>query len=218
MAITRPYVLIYHLFILLNILPFSCGFGYDFTFELEDNAKTCFSEIYDESELIIFEYRVIRGGKMDVDAKVVSPNGKILYKQKQRQADTYELEPQNGEFKFCFSNEFSTISHKVVFFSIRPKNVKSLSGQLGIKIPTVKSATETSFDTINEYMNTVYDFQRVYRLKEAIGRHLAENLSTGVLYWSIFQTIIVVSTGFGQVLILKFLFTEKRTNNAKVDK
>ncbi|XP_050406593.2 transmembrane emp24 domain-containing protein 3 [Patella vulgata] len=197
----------------VTYLELALGVGYDYTFELEDNAKTCFSEIYDESQEIIFEYKVIRGGKLDVDAKVISPNGKILYKQRQKQFDTFELEPQNGEFKFCFSNEFSTISHKVIFFSIRPKNVKSLSGQLGLKVPTVKSASETSMDNINEYMTAVVDFQRIYRLKEAIGRHLGENLGQRVMWWSVFQTIIIVSTGFGQVLILKFLFTEKRRSS-----
>jgi protein ERP2 len=58
-------------------------------------------------------------------------------------------------------------------------------------------------------MSAVVENQRDYRLKEAIGRHIAEGLHSKVWWWSVGQSMIILLIGFGQVLILKTFFTEK---------
>lgn len=61
--------------------------------------------------------QVISGGKYDVDVFLEDPNGEILYKEVKKQYDAFDhTTTMKGTYKFCFSNEFSTFTHKVVYF------------------------------------------------------------------------------------------------------
>lgn len=183
--------------------------GIALTFELEDRERSCFTETFPGGKRYVFSYQVIRGGNKDVDAWVVSPNGKVLYREQRKEGDEFIFDPSKGDFQFCFGNQFSTITHKLIFFDISPEDVETLAVEAGNKKPTVQTASEASCDEIHFAMAEVFENQRDYRLKEAIGRHLAENLNQRVWWWSLGQAITVLLIGFGQVFILKTFFSEK---------
>jgi len=68
-------------------------------------------------------FQVITGGNYDVDLEIMSPGkpGKrVLYKEIKKQYDsfTWTTDPE-GEYQFCFSNEFSTFTHKLVYFDFQ---------------------------------------------------------------------------------------------------
>ena len=178
-------------------------------FELPDTERFCFSERFEGPIKYIFEYRVIRGGNNDVDAIVKSPNGKVLYKQSKLKGDRFVFETSRGEYSFCFGNEFSTWAHKVIYFDLREEELSSLAGEAGVKRPFVKTAAETSCDAVHETLTSVVEFQRDYRLKESIGRHIAEVLNRIVSWWSITQGCFILLAGFGQVILLRRFFTDK---------
>ena len=56
-------------------------------------------------------------------------------------------------------------------------------------------------------------FQRKYRIRESIGRHLAEQLNKMVSWWSLGQSLVVLLCGIGQVLVLRTFFTDKRRSS-----
>ena len=84
-------------------------------FELPDNEKFCFYEEFTGAKSYRLEFAVLKGGNKDVDVSVESPNGKILYKEIKKQQDIHAFETSLGTYTFCFSNEFSTFTHKVFF-------------------------------------------------------------------------------------------------------
>ncbi|KAK3093738.1 hypothetical protein FSP39_019503 [Pinctada imbricata] len=193
--------------------------GTSLIFELPDKEKTCFYHEFKGASVgksFVFEYRVIRGGNNDIDAWVVSPNGKLLYKELRLSAGIFTFDSSRGDFRFCFGNEFSTFTHKVVSFDLRNEEVANLDVEAGVTVPTVKGASETSCDNIHTEMTTVVNYQREFRLKEALGRHLAERMNQNVSWWSIGQTVVILLTGLGQVFILKTFFTEK-SSTVKVE-
>ena len=60
------------------------------------------------------------GGNYDVDMALTAPNGQQLYKDTKKQYDSFTwTTDKKGEYKFCFSNEFSTFTHKVVYFDFQ---------------------------------------------------------------------------------------------------
>jgi protein ERP2 len=180
--------------------------GTALTFELPDRRRFCLNERFEGPKNYILEYRVIRGGKQDVDVHVKSPNGKILHKNIQAKEGSFEFESSRGDFSFCFSNEFSTWTHKVIFFDLRPTDLESLAGEAGVVKPFVKTSSENSCDEIHEGMTSVVKHQRDYRLKESISRHLAEVLRTHVTWLSVAHTVAILVAGLGQSLILKRFF------------
>ena len=75
--------------------------------------------------------QVILGGNNDIDVEVIGPNKDVIYIGVKKIRDNIMWTTQNeGEYQFCFSNEFSVLSHKVIYFDFEVgdnKPVKSLN-------------------------------------------------------------------------------------------
>lgn len=64
--------------------------------------------------------QVITGGHYDVDCYVEDPNGRTIYRETKKQYDSFPHHAElTGIYTFCFSNEFSTFSHKTVYFNLQ---------------------------------------------------------------------------------------------------
>lgn len=200
------------LFITCKTIAGVSASGTSLIFELPDKENYCFSEEFSGTSVgkrFRFQYKVIRGGNNDVDAKVVSPNGLVLFRELKKHDGAFVFDSSRGEFRFCFGNEFSTFTHKIVYFELQNQEVSNLAVEAGDVVPTVKTSAEASCDVIHEQMSSVVTHQRDYRIKESTGRHLADNMNKGVTWWSVGQTIVILLAGAGQVFLLKTFFTER---------
>jgi len=66
--------------------------------------------------------------------ELFAPNGQVLYKDVKKQYDSFTWTPdQKGTYQFCFSNEFSTFSHKVVYFDLQVGDEKPIVDETGSK-------------------------------------------------------------------------------------
>lgn len=64
--------------------------------------------------------QVITGGNYDVDCFVTDPQDNVLYNEKKKQYDNFShTTTMKGIYKVCFSNEFSTYTHKTVYLHFR---------------------------------------------------------------------------------------------------
>lgn len=58
---------------------------------------------------------------------IEGPSNEIIYQQYKSQFDSHTFIPQvSGVYAVCFSNEFSTFSHKVVYMDFQVGEEKSL--------------------------------------------------------------------------------------------
>ncbi|GMS98523.1 hypothetical protein PENTCL1PPCAC_20698 [Pristionchus entomophagus] len=187
----------------------------ELTFELPDNANQCFYEEIKAGEDVLFEFQVVTGGQYDVDLTVEDPHGKILYKGQKKQYDSVNFKTESpGEYKACFSNEFSTFSHKVVYmdWQIGDGNHSGPKGAAAAQAHAVAANTlDTLATSIGDKLRVVDDYQTHHRLREATGRKRAEELNERVLIWSLGQTAIVVVIGILEVCLLRSFFSDKRS-------
>lgn len=213
---TNVYFLIVSLLMLLCRL--SNGEDISLTIELPDKENWCFGHVFQKAAPYIFSFKVIRGSNNDVNVKVTTPNGRAIYDKMRQHDGRLELDTTTrGAYQFCFNNDFSTITHKIVFFSIRSVEVENLAVEKGQNKPYAPTAMEAACDNIHGSMSGVVENQKEYRLKEAIGRHLADSLNTHVLWWSFGQTAVIFLAGIGQVFVLKTFFTEKMKSTKPID-
>lgn len=183
--------------------------GVELTFELADNAKQCFFQEIEKNATAMLEFQVVTGGQYDVDVMLEAPNNEIIYKQVKTQFDSHQFTaPLSGAYKACFSNEFSTFSHKLVYMDFRVGDQLPLTG-LGEHV-TVMTQMESSAQEIHTNLNSILDYQTHHRLREAQGRKRAEDLNTRVLVWSTMETIAILVIFVGQVYVLKTFFTERK--------
>lgn len=69
---------------------------------------------------------------------------------------------------------------------------------------------ESSAQDIHNALNTIIDYQTHHRLREAQGRKRAEDLNERVLWWSVLETLAVITIALGQVFVLRNFFTDKK--------
>ncbi|XP_026149183.1 transmembrane emp24 domain-containing protein 3 [Mastacembelus armatus] len=183
--------------------------GTELTFELPDNDKQCFYEELKKDVKFDIDFQVISGGNYDVDCFVTDPENNVLYNEKKKQYDSFShVTAMKGVYKVCFSNEFSTFTHKTVYLEFRHGDEEPLLP--GMTGSTALTQLESSCVSIHEILKVVVDSQTWYRLREAHDRTKAEHLLERVTYWSVGETVLLFVIGIGQVMLLKSFFTEKK--------
>uniref|UniRef100_A0AC11CAZ9 Uncharacterized protein n=1 Tax=Ovis aries TaxID=9940 RepID=A0AC11CAZ9_SHEEP len=186
--------------LLLFLVPGSSSAS-ESNFELPDNAKQCFQEDITQGTKGTLQFQVITGGHCDVDCRLEDPDGNGLYKEMKKQYDNHTFTAsKNGPYKFCFSKEFSTFTHKTVYFDF----------QGGEDPPLLPGENR-------EALKSVIDHQTHFRLREAQGRSSAEDLNTRVAYWLVREALILLVVSIAQVLLLKSFFSDKRTRTTCVE-
>ncbi|XP_072021888.1 transmembrane emp24 domain-containing protein 3-like [Amphiura filiformis] len=191
--------------------------GSTFIFEIKERDRQCFHEDFHVSHSFILEYKVLAGGSLDIDVFVIGPGGEDIYtgRRKKQDAIVFPTTPARN-FSFCFSNRFSTMSKKKVYFSLQAKSQATLSAKLGIRKPTVLTALEATQEEIYEYLLEVIESQKEYRLSEAVDSNYARNLNEKVGWLATMCTIAMVLTGIGQTVVLKYFFTQYGSSPRKI--
>uniref|UniRef100_A0A8C4XFA9 Transmembrane p24 trafficking protein 3 n=1 Tax=Erpetoichthys calabaricus TaxID=27687 RepID=A0A8C4XFA9_ERPCA len=182
----------------------------ELTFELPDNEKQCFYEEVDKGVKFTLDFQVITGGHFDVDCILTDPTEHVLYQEKKKQYDSFTHTADiKGVYKFCFSNEFSTFSHKTVYFDFQAGDDPPIVPEMLNRV-TALTQMESACVTIHEALKTISDSQTHYRLREAQDRIRAEEIHDRVSYWSIGETIILFVVSISQVVMLRSFFTDKK--------
>ncbi|KAF9354238.1 p24 complex component [Mortierella sp. AD094] len=112
----------------------------------------------------------------------------------------------NGKYKYCFSNEFSTLTEKAVTFNVfvlKPyKHVEDTSGK-----------TDPLENEIRELAAGIEEIkiEQEYTLaRERTHRNTAESTNSRVVWWSLFQSAILFLVCIFQITYLKRFFEVKR--------
>ncbi|XP_055525186.1 transmembrane emp24 domain-containing protein 3 isoform X1 [Wyeomyia smithii] len=142
----------------------------ELTFELPDNARECFFEEIKKNQTATLEFQVVTGGQYDVDVSLESPTKEILYRQVKTQFDSHQFVAEaTGTYVACFSNEFSTFSHKLIYMDFQVGDELPLPGI--DEHTTVLTQLETSSQEIHKSLNAILDYQTHHRLREAQDYH-----------------------------------------------
>uniref|UniRef100_A0A8C6SWI2 Transmembrane p24 trafficking protein 7 n=1 Tax=Neogobius melanostomus TaxID=47308 RepID=A0A8C6SWI2_9GOBI len=174
--------------------------GSELTFELPDNAKQCFYEDIIMGTKCTLEFQVVTGGHYD---------------EMKKQYDSFTFTAaKNGTYKFCFSNEFSTFTHKTVYFDFQVGDDPPLFPNENRV--TALTQMESACVSIHEALKSVIDYQTHFRLREAQGRSRAEDLNTRVAFWSIGEAVILLVVSISQVVLLRSFFSDKKTTTTRV--
>lgn len=145
-----------------------------------------------------------------MDVVLFDPNEQKIYEGQRKQYFSVDFDTkEKGLYYFCFSNEFSSFTHKVVYFDLQVGDEAPLTPQMGAH-HTALTQLEMSTVRIHEALKIVKDYQTHHRLREMGGRDKAEFLNERVQYWSIGESIIFVTIGLTTVFILRRFFASKR--------
>jgi p24 family protein gamma-3 len=139
-----------------------------------------------------------------------APNGHVLYQDQRKQYDSFRTTAvEEGQYEVCFSNEFSTFTHKLVFIDWQVGDEAPLG--VGPSSPLgAMTLMETSLQQMHDRMSGVGDYQKHYQIRESQGRQHAEDLNERVQMWSIIQLVVVIIVGVLQVTLIRSFFSNRR--------
>lgn len=70
-----------------------------------------------------------------MDCYVEDPMGNIIYRETKKQYDSFTYKTgAKGVYRFCFSNEFSTFSHKTVYFDFQVGDEPPILPDMGNRV------------------------------------------------------------------------------------
>lgn len=157
-------------------------------------------------------FEIIDGGFLDIDVKITGPNQNVIYHGEKESSGKYTFAaPSGGIYTTCFNNEKSSMTPKVVMFSIdileTPKSAQSGA-------PKEEEIGHTKLeDMIRELSGTltaVKHEQEYMHVRDKIHRSINESTNGRVVIWSIFEALILVLMAVGQIYYLKRFFEIKR--------
>jgi len=186
--------------VVLSFLHSSNGEYY--TLKVEPQTEECFYEDLKEGSNVNFEYHVFEGGLLDIDVKVFKGTALIFQKlhfEGKEFDNIYNFVSETGTYGFCFNNEMSRFTVKVISFSIHIPKTHSGSTPIQNAIATI----EENFEKIERQ-------QQQYRIREHMHRDTAEETNTRVTTWSLMSAVLIMMMCFGQIFYIRRLFSDKR--------
>ncbi|CDZ96828.1 copii-coated vesicle protein [Phaffia rhodozyma] len=171
--------------------------------EIAAGAKECFFEDLHTEDKMTVTYQVGEGGHLDIDFWLKNPSSTIIYSQHRQPTGTYSFTAdQNGRYQYCFSNEMSSMSPKIVSFNVH--------GVIYIADDGQTAPIERQIRELADSLQDVKDEQEYIVVRERVHRNTAESTNSRIKYWSIFQALALIGVCAWQVYYLKAFFEVKR--------
>lgn len=188
--------------LVLLVAGVEVGRGYLVT--VDAHAEECFFEEVEKGTKLGLIFEISEGGFLDIDVKIVGPDGKIIYKGESESSGKYTFSAHmSGIYTYCFSNQMSTMTTKVVMFNMEvgeaPTDEKVDHNQMEQMIKDLSTAL-ASVKHEQEYMT----------IRDKIHHDINEATNSRIVQWSVFEAAILIAMTIGQVYYLKRYFEVKR--------
>jgi hypothetical protein len=184
---------------------------------VEPHDAECFLAPLSSGEHFGFDYEVTAGGKLDIDVEITSPSGAVIYKEDRvNDGKAIFSAEEEGDFRICLQNRFSTVTAKVVEFSLSYEEAAldddSLSPSL-IDDAAKKEEVDRLLGQVYQLSSSLRSITREQKYmitRESTHRDTTESTNTRVTYWSTLESFMVISVSLLQVWYLRRFFEVKR--------
>ncbi|KIO22527.1 hypothetical protein M407DRAFT_245115 [Tulasnella calospora MUT 4182] len=174
------------------------------------NQRLCFHADADKKgEKIGFYFAVQSGGSFDIDFEVTAPDGKVLLEGKREKQGDYVFTANSvGEYTFCFENDMSTLTEKLIDFDImvesEPRREAPLKpGQISDKT----SALEESIYRLRNQLTGIQRTQKYFHTRENRGMSLVQDTFSRMFWYAVLETSAIIGMAVFQVYVVQMFFT-----------
>ena len=147
---------------------------------------------------------------MDIDLRILGPDGELIYSGLQFESSSYTFSTTKaGTYQICWNNEMARWTAKVVQFDIQVGEQKQTKDDLLTK--DTLTPMDQSVERLTSALDQIQKDQQYLRVREQAHRDTAESTNARVLWYSVVESVILISISLGQVYYLRKFFETKRT-------
>jgi len=181
---------------------------------VDAHSDECFFEKLTSGTKLLLTFEVIEGGFLDIDVKITGPDQKEVYRgDRESSGKTTFSAHSDGIYTLCFSNKMSTMTPKMVMFTLDVGDTPKLdaaAGTTGENVTLHHNKLEELVAELSASLTNVKHEQEFMEVRERIHRAINENTNSRVVMWSCFEAFILLAMAFGQVYYLKRFFEVRR--------
>ncbi|XP_050521242.1 transmembrane emp24 domain-containing protein 2-like [Daktulosphaira vitifoliae] len=199
------------LILLLFLSIFRQGFCYFLT--VDAHAEECFFDKVEIGTKLGLMYEISEGGFLDIDVKILDPDNEIIYEGLRESSGKFAFAAaKKGAYTYCFSNQMSTMTPKVVLFNMEitePQKELENESKPGEEDGEHKKL-ETMLRNLGAALTSVKHEQEYMNVRDKNHRAINESTNKRVVMWSFFESFVLLSMTIGQVYYLKRFFEVRR--------
>uniref|UniRef100_A0A915L510 GOLD domain-containing protein n=1 Tax=Romanomermis culicivorax TaxID=13658 RepID=A0A915L510_ROMCU len=208
-----------YIFVLfVNLFPLSGAYFVT----IDANEEQCFFEKASVAVKMSLMFEVSEGGFLDIDVKIMGPDGKEIYKGERESSGKYTFAAHmDGLYTYCFSNQMSTMTPKIVMFSLEiaeapaPPSSNTGTGEMyevlsPKNIGPDHNKVEEMVRELSSALTAVKHEQEYMEVRERVHRLINESTNSRVVLWAVFEAFILVCMTLGQIYYLKRFFEVRR--------
>ena len=182
-----------------------------FIVNVDAHNVECFYEKVEGGTKLGVTFEVIEGGFLDVDIKITGPDQNIIHQSEKESSGKYTfVAASTGIHKVCFSNEKSSMTPKLVMFSIEVSETPHRAAGAPAEEEVGHTKLEDMIRELSGSLTSVKHEQESMHVRDKIHRSVNESTNSRVVLWSTFEALVLVIMTIGQVYYLKRFFEVKR--------
>jgi len=198
----------YRLLLLWFFFLLCAQYGTSFSFNIDATREECFFEDVNAGVPVGLMFQVTQGGFLDVDVRIQGPDGKVIYTAERQTDGKYNFITHiQGEYSFCFGNRMSTLTPKKVSFVV---HVGEEAKPNEVLKQEHLSPLEQSILQVGQGIQSIVDEQAYMKMREQVHRNTNESTNERVIWWSLFEVLVLIAMSLWQIYYLRRFFEVKR--------
>jgi len=178
---------------------------------IDAHAEECFFDKVKAGTKMGLIFEVADGGFLDIDVKIIGPDQKTIHQGERESNGKYTFAAHmDGIYKYCFGNQMSTMTPKIVMFNMDIGETPAEEGADAGGEEGSQNKLEGMIKELSSALTGVKHEQDYMQVRDRIHRNINESTNSRVVMWSFFEALVLVSMTIGQIYYLKRFFEVRR--------